>query len=70
MFADIPTAEHPLHWGSEWMNTECVAAVKIKIDEGGEKGVYTSHHAMILDELVLRVVLIGTAVAFWKRIGF
>jgi len=52
------------------MNTECVAAVKIKIDEGGEKGVYTSHHAMILDELVLRVVLIGTAVAFWKRIGF
>jgi len=24
MFADIPNAEHPLHWGSEWMYTECV----------------------------------------------
>lgn len=24
MFTDIPTAEHPLHWGSEWKYTECV----------------------------------------------
>jgi len=37
---------------------------------GWIKGVYTNHDAMILDELVLRVVLIGTAVAFWKRIAF